>query len=115
MNSFTPETIAQVSEASRADAAPLRTIEHATALTAGSSAAVAPAPMMMDELQGMLASAGLQLVQTATAKHAEAQARMAAEPAPVRVRRDRPRLPPLDDGPLIQVETSRGNGPRVGV
>jgi ribonuclease E len=71
--------------------------------------------MMMDELQGVLASAGLQLVQTTTAKHAEAQARMAAEPAAVRVRRERPSPPPLDDGPLIQVETGRGNGPRASV
>ena len=61
--------------------------------------------MPLDELQPVLQTAGLMLVQTTAEKHAEAQARMAAEVAPVRVPRERVALPPLDDGPLVQVET----------
>ena len=66
---------------------------------------VQPAPMPIDELQPVLQTAGLMLVQTTAEKHAEAQARMAAEVPPERVPRERVALPPLDDGPLVQVET----------
>jgi len=68
----------------------------------------------MDELKDVLAAAGLQLVSTEAAKHSATLARMAAEPAPPRVVRERPSLPPLDSGPLIQVETTRGEGARTG-
>jgi hypothetical protein len=37
-------------------------------------------------------------------------ARIAREPRPERVPRQRPALPPLDSGPLIQVETRRSAG-----
>jgi ribonuclease E len=53
----------------------------------------------------VLEVAGLTLVETEPAKHAEAVARLAAEPTPVREPRERLVLPPLDDGPLVQVET----------
>ena len=66
---------------------------------------VQQAPLPIDELQPVLQSAGLMLVQTAADRHAEAQAKMAAEPAPPRARRERPPLPPLDEAPLVQVET----------
>jgi ribonuclease E len=64
-----------------------------------------PAPMPIDELLPVLDSAGLILVQTEDAKLAEVHARTAAEPELPRVPRERSVLPPLDDGPLIQVET----------
>ncbi|GAB4463872.1 MAG: hypothetical protein OHK0044_00310 [Burkholderiaceae bacterium] len=67
----------------------------------------APAPLPIDELLPVLDRAGLILVQTEPLKLAETQARLAAEPKPVRVPRERPALPPLDTGPLIQVETRR--------
>ncbi len=67
-----------------------------------------PAPLPIDELLPVLDRAGLILVQTEPLKLAETQARLAAEPRPVRVPRERPILPPLDTGPLIQVETRSG-------
>ncbi len=68
---------------------------------------VEAAPMSIETLTPLLEQAGLMLVQTAPAKHAEVLARIAAEPGPIRVPRERPVLPPLDLGPLIQVETRR--------
>jgi ribonuclease E len=47
------------------------------------------------------------LVQTEPARFAEAQQRIASEPRPARVPRERPQLPPLDSSPLQQVETRR--------
>jgi ribonuclease E len=70
--------------------------------------------MPIEQLQPVLELAGLTLVQTAPAKHAEALARMAAEPATVRTPRDRPVLPAADEGPLIQVETRRSSEHRQG-
>jgi len=72
---------------------------------------VSPAPMPIEQLQAVLQLAGLSLVQTEPGKFSETQARLAAEPRPVRVPRERPQLPPLDDGPLIQVETRPGQSP----
>jgi ribonuclease E len=66
-----------------------------------------PAPMAVEQLQQVLERAGLKLVQTAPDKHAEALARMASERVPVRTPRARAALPPLEEGPLIQVETRR--------
>ncbi|HVG03921.1 MAG TPA: ribonuclease E/G [Burkholderiaceae bacterium] len=74
---------------------------------------VRQAPLPVDELQPVLQSAGLMLVQTAADRHAEAQAKMAAEATPPRARRERPPLPPLDDAPLVQVETQSGPGGRA--
>ncbi len=68
---------------------------------------VAPAPMPVEELQPVLERAGLILVQTQPAKLADVLAKFANEPKPVRVPRERPVLPPLDTGPLVQVETRR--------
>jgi ribonuclease E len=73
-------------------------------------AAVSPAPMPIDELQPLLARAGLTLVQTEPMKLADVLARFEREPKPVRTPRERPVLPPLDTGPLVQVET-RGSAP----
>jgi ribonuclease E len=53
----------------------------------------------------VLELAGLTLVQTEPVKLEEARARLAGEPATVRVPRERPVLPPLDTRPLVQVET----------
>ncbi|MFN7780822.1 MAG: ribonuclease E/G [Betaproteobacteria bacterium] len=67
----------------------------------------APAPMPIEELAPVLQSAGLVLVQTDGGKLGEAQARIAAEPAPARAPRERPVLPALDTAPLLQVETRK--------
>ncbi|HVE88884.1 MAG TPA: ribonuclease E/G, partial [Burkholderiaceae bacterium] len=74
---------------------------------------VRQAPLPIDELQPVLQSAGLMLVQTAADRHAEAQAKMAAESTPPRARRERAPLPPLDEAPLVQVETQGGPGGRA--
>lgn len=70
-----------------------------------------PAPMPVEQLQAVLQLAGLSLVQTEPARLRETQARLDAEPRAVRVPRERPVLPPLDQGPLVQVETRRPQGP----
>jgi ribonuclease E len=72
-----------------------------------------PSPMPIEQLQPVLELAGLTLVQTEPVKLEEARARLAHEPTPVRVPRERPILPPLDTRPLIQVETRRpASGPQ---
>ena len=76
---------------------------------------VQQAPLPIDELQPVLQSAGLMLVQTAPERHAETQAKMAAEPRPNLIRRERPQLPPMDDAPLVQVETQRQSHERASV
>ncbi len=76
---------------------------------------VQQAPLPIDELEPVLQSAGLMLVQTAPGRHAETQAKMAAEPRPPRVRRERPLLPPMDDAPLVQVETHGPSHERASV
>jgi ribonuclease E len=70
-----------------------------------------PAPLPVDQLQPVLELAGLTLVQTQPEKHAEAVARLAAEPRPVRRPRERPILPPMQEGPLVQVETRPSSPP----
>jgi len=92
-------------------AAPVPTFGSNT-MTAPPRLAPAPAPFEIDQLGTVLENAGLQLVQTHASKFAEARAKMEAEVTPVRVRRERPSLPPLDEGPLLQVETQHGQGAR---
>jgi ribonuclease E len=65
------------------------------------------APLPLERLLPILESAGMTLAQTDTEKHAQVQARIAAEPRVPHVPRERPELPPLDVGPLVQVETRR--------
>jgi len=74
-----------------------------------------PAPLPIDELDSVLQSAGLTLVQTAADKHANTQAKLATEPAPQRAPRERPHLPPLEEAPLVQVETGRDAQPRANI
>ncbi|WP_454721962.1 MULTISPECIES: Rne/Rng family ribonuclease [Cupriavidus] len=65
-----------------------------------------PAPASMDTLQPMLASAGLEWVNTDSSKLRAAQEAAASiAPAP-RVVRERKPLPPLPEGPMVLVETA---------
>jgi ribonuclease E len=89
----------------------VRTPDMIVVPTTFSLPAVAPAPMPVEQLQAELQLAGLSLVQTEPSKLSETQARLAAEPRPVRVARERPQLPPLDERPLVQVETRPGQSP----
>ncbi len=63
------------------------------------------APLPIDELTPLLNEAGLSLVQTHALKLVDAQSRIAAEPKPAHVPRERPALSPLESGPLVQIET----------
>ena len=74
---------------------------------------VQQAPLPIDELQPVLQSAGLMLIQTAVDRHAEAQTKMAEELPRPRARRERAILPPLDEAPLVQVETQGESGGRA--
>jgi ribonuclease E len=47
----------------------------------------------------------MKLAQTDPAKLAAAEARLASQPAPPRVGRERPVLPTVEEAPLTQVET----------
>jgi ribonuclease E len=71
----------------------------------------ASAPLPLEQLLPLLESAGMTLAQTNADKHAQVQARIAAEPRAPRVPRQRPDLPPLDVGPLVQVETRSSAAP----
>jgi len=70
---------------------------------------VAPAPFVlpMAELQRIAEASGLQWVNSDREKIAAAQAAMAAEPAPIHVPRERPPALPIDEGPLVLVETRK--------
>ncbi|AJG20249.1 Rne/Rng family ribonuclease [Cupriavidus basilensis] len=69
-------------------------------------ATVAPvAPVAVESLQPMLASAGLEWVNTDTSKLRAAQEAAASIPPAARVVRERKPLPPLPEGPMIMVET----------
>jgi ribonuclease E len=71
--------------------------------------AAQPAPLPLDDLQPVLELAGLTLVQTEPTKLQAALAEVASEAPPPRQRRERPRLPPIEEAPLVQVETRRGD------
>ena len=81
----------------------------ASAAPAAAPAAPAEAPFVLpvDTMEQVAQSSGLQWVHTDAAKVAAVQAAIAAEPAPVRVPRERPPVVAADDGPLVLVETRR--------
>jgi len=68
---------------------------------------VQPFTLPMATLMEVAQASGLQWVHSDTDKIAAAQAAIAAEPQPVHVPRERPRVLRLDSGPLILVETRR--------
>jgi len=68
---------------------------------------VEPFVLPMDELRGIAEGAGLQWVNSDAERVAAAQAAIAAEPAPVRVPRERKPVVLADEGPLILVETKK--------
>ena len=67
----------------------------------------APYALPTEQLSVLAQAAGLQWVQSDAEKIAAVQAAIAAEPAPVRVPRERPAPVVLDDVPLILVETRK--------
>ncbi|KAF1045701.1 Rne/Rng family ribonuclease [Xylophilus sp.] len=74
----------------------------------------APAPaayaLPVADLVQVAEASGLQWVQSDAEKVAAVRAAIAAEPAPVRVPRERPPVAVVDEGPLVLVETRRDLG-----
>ena len=66
-----------------------------------------PYVLPVEALQALVQSVNLQWVHSDPEKVAAAQAAIAAEPAPVRIPRERPTPAPVDTRPLILVETKR--------
>jgi ribonuclease E len=71
----------------------------------GFPAIVPQAPMNLEELTPALEAAGIELAQTDPEKLAAVQARIASEAAERRVGRERPKRPPVEEAPLVQVQT----------
>ncbi len=71
------------------------------------TAPIAPAPMPVEGLKSMLSEAGLALASTDPEKMKAAQAAAAAIVAPVRVPRERKRLPAAPEEPLVMMETKK--------
>lgn len=95
-------------------AQPVPQTAHPAPASAAPAAAPAPAApaeapfvLPVDTMEQVAQSSGLQWVHTDAAKVAAVQAAIAAEPAPVRVPRERPPVVAADDGPLVLVETRR--------
>ena len=61
----------------------------------------------IEQMQQVAQSSGLQWVGSDPQKIAAVQAAIAAEPAPIRVPRERPAVVVADGGPLVMVETQR--------
>ena len=61
----------------------------------------------MQSLQDIAVAAGLQWINSDTAKVREVQDLIAREPKPVHVPRERPPVVLIDEGPLVLVETRR--------
>lgn len=98
--------------------APASAEPEAVAVSAPSAQAEEPAPtggmprvqaftLPVDSLIQVAQASGLEWVNSDAGKIAAAQAAIAAEPKPVRVPRERPPAPVLDEGPLVLVETRR--------
>ena len=81
----------------------------ATPVASAAQAAPKAAPFVlpMDDLQRLAEASGLQWVNSDGEKIRAAQAAMAAEPAPIRVPRERKPLVVVDEGPLVLVETRK--------
>ena len=67
----------------------------------------APFALPTSELHAVAEASGLQWVNSDPAKVAQAQAAIAAEPAPAHVPRQPKAAPVLDNGPLVLVETRK--------
>lgn len=91
--------------APQSDAAPAIEAQQASAVQATAQPQAWQLPLV--ELQALAHSAGLQWVQSDPARVAAVQAAIAAEPAPVRIPRERPAVVIVDEGPLVLVETRK--------
>jgi ribonuclease E len=90
-----------------AAAEPQQPSSAATTLAPATPAAAPRYLLPTQELATLAASAGLQWINSDLDKVAAAQAAIAAEPKTIHVPRERQPLIPLDQGPLVLVETRR--------
>ncbi len=95
-----------------ASVAPAATADESSAKTTGMPK-IAAYNLPQAQLQQIVASAGLQWVNSDSEKVAAAQAAIAAEPQPVHIPRERPAPVAISNEPLVLVETRRdlGNNP----
>ncbi len=95
--------------ATAAPVAAVATAQTASAAEAASTAlpAVAGYTLPIDNLQQVAHNSGLVWVNSDSAKVAAVQAAIAAEPAAVRVPRERPPVVVVNEGPLVLVETRK--------
>jgi ribonuclease E len=94
--------------AAPAPAAPVAPVSApATEATSKALPAVASYTLPIDSLQQVAHNSGLVWVNSDSAKVAAVQAAIAAEPAPVRVPRERPPAVVVNEGPLVLVETRK--------
>lgn len=68
---------------------------------------VATFALPLSDMVAVAEGAGLQWVNSDASKIASVKAAIEAEPAPVRVPRERPPVVVVDAGPLVMVETQR--------
>ena len=99
------EAVAPVAaaEAPAVQAAP----EPVAAVAAPAAIAATAYVLPVQELQALARAAGMEWVNSDADKIAAVQAAIAAEPAPVRIPRERPPVVVLDEGPLVLVETRK--------
>ncbi len=86
-------------------AAPIAAASAGGAQHLPTSAPVIPVELDLAQLTPALHAAGIELAQTDPAKLAAVQERIAREARPQRVGRERPARAPLEETPLIQVQT----------
>ena len=107
------EPISTEMTAEEAQTAPEKEAPAVAMVAAAEATATAqPAPastyhLPIEQLSALAQAAGLQWVQSDAEKIAAVQAAIAAEPAPIRIPRERPAPVVLDDAPLILVETRK--------
>jgi len=70
---------------------------------------LAQTPIQEGALMSIIERAGMQLAQTDPSRLAKVQERIASEAPAPRVARERPKLPPVDAAPLVQIETRGGD------
>ena len=87
------------------DREPVPPLPPAPTWPAPTPRAIEPTPMAIAELLPLVESAGMKLAQTDPDKLAAAEARLASQPTPARAGRERPKLAPVEEAPLTQVET----------
>lgn len=103
-----PGPASEAVASTRAQAAPQAPMVQPALAAAEAEAEAEPAfELPVDSLAAMAQSAGLQWVNSDAEKIRAVQAALDSEAAPARVPRERKPVAPVDDGPLVLVETRK--------